>query len=328
MITRSHTHREGNIKMAFTLDSCLKIIPDFSGNRSELHKFLSCCEIVVNSTKPEDHPVFLNIVKTKLSGLAYNLIKYKTFASWTELKKCLLEQFSDSRSIAQLQSDLINARQSPKESVRAFGNRIERLLYELNDACILSEGIASKNLIGNLNEKIAFSSFVEGLVADLRIIIKASNFKTLSSAVDAAVNEERMQNSRSNQNKNSKPQNAFSNKTNNNSSNNNYQTSNCSYCNRKGHKTSDCFFKRANDSQNSSNYSSFPSKNILTTNQACAYCKKTGHHIRDCFKKKKADEFKAKFAPSSSSSAPSNSQYSGNGRREETTAAVTRVQNL
>lgn len=256
------------------IDVAIKMIPEFDGNRVNLHRFITCCDIVDEELCPEtDEGLLLNIIKTKLTGSAYNNTKHKTFANWLELKNILAENFSDKRTIPQVQSELLNVRQLPNEDVRAYANRVEKLLFELNDVCIESEGEVAKASIENLNSKSALRGFVEGLNSSIRLIVKASRFKTLTEAIDGAVDEERnvnAQKSKFNSKSYSKP------------------FLKCSFCHKSGHKYENCF-SRNNNLQVLPKFSKHEIKSeskIFKINITCSYCKKEGHHIRDCYKRK------------------------------------------
>lgn len=264
------------------INMALKIIPEFSGNRSEFHKFVSCCDIMSTSlTSDADKALLAKIIITKLSGPAYHLIKYKSVTKWADLKVLLQEQFLESRSIAQLQLELLNCRQGNNESVRDFANKIEQLLNDLNDACIASQGPESATLIQNLNQKSAYQAFTQGLNYQYKVLIKASRFTTLTEAISAAVEEERLNNVLGHK------------KTENKSTG----RSKCHFCSKLGHLEKDCFIKRNQTQGAHAQIPSIPYKREIkqetTVNTiTCAYCKKPGHHIRECYKKKRADEFK------------------------------------
>lgn len=277
-------------KMAFSLETALKIIPEFKGVRTELHKFISCCDVVAANTKDDAKPLLLSVIQTRLGGSAYNLVKHRNFANWNELKLCLQDQFLETRSISQLQTDLINCKQSYNESAREFGTRIEKLLSDLNDACISCEGPGSRAVIESLNSKMAFNSFVEGLNFSLRLIIKASRFNSLNAAIESAVEEERIQVSKNlKQKQNSNPKTNFVTHFKPKHSG----IKKCDFCGKTGHLESECF-KKSSPSQSLPQFHKRDIKSEVLINQllSCAYCKKIGHHIRDCFKKKRADEFK------------------------------------
>lgn len=210
------------------IDVAIKMIPEFDGDRSSLSRFIMCYDIVDEELYPEtDDELILNVIKTKLSGSAYNAIKHKYFADWKALKKILKDQFSEKRTIAQIQSALLNVRQYSNEDIRSYANRVERLLSELNDVCIEKEGEddKAKQVMENLNSRSALRGFAEGLNSNVKLVIKVSRFTTLSSAIDTAVEKELI-------NASSKPKfYRLQNKT----------VPKYTYCGKVGHKYENCF---------------------------------------------------------------------------------------
>lgn len=131
---------ENENEMTFSLEIALRMIPEFSGNKDDFHKFLTCCEIVYAMCTTNGHKTsLLNVIKTKLNGPAYNLIKYRTFETFDSLKQALSEQYAEKRTVAQIQSELLNCKQG-KDDVREFANKIEKITSDLTDACIKSQG--------------------------------------------------------------------------------------------------------------------------------------------------------------------------------------------
>lgn len=261
-----------NEEMPFSVEIALKMIPEFNGDRNQLHRFITCCDIVGASvTSQVQTAQFLNVIKCKLTGTAYNVIKYRDFLDWASLKLELQNQYLERRTIAQLQRELLGNRQQPNEDIRTFANRLERLTADLNDACIASEGEEATHVIQNLNNKSCLKAFQEGLLEPVKIIIKASRFTTFNEAVESAVEEERI----INQNK------LFS----------KFQTKNdkkiikCFKCNKLGHIAENC---RSNFT---TSLPSYPRRDEIKQemprkiNIICAYCKKPGHHISTCYRK-------------------------------------------
>lgn len=263
---------------SFSMESALKLIPEFKGEREELHRFISCCNIVsANAISVTHKRQFINLVKCKLIGPAYNFIKYRDFTTWEDLRNTLQEQLLERRTIAQLQTELLSSRQKPNESVREFSNRLERITADLTDACIASEGQAAAGIIENLNSKSCLKAFVEGLLDPLKILIKASRFSTFRDAVENTVEEERIQ-------EQSKAfQNFKSNGYSQGKTQKNYKIQ-CFKCKKNGHTADKCFSKMP----------SFPrweqNTNYANIRIICHYCKKPGHLIKDCYKKQNADK--------------------------------------
>ncbi|KAG5871905.1 hypothetical protein JTB14_017957 [Gonioctena quinquepunctata] len=88
-----------------------------------------------------------------------------------------------------------------------------------------------RETIESLNKKSERKAFIDGLNTSICLIMKASRFSTLTSAIEAAVEEER--------NMSSEPQNKFS--------QNKFK---CRKCHKGNHKTEDCYFNKPPASSN------------------------------------------------------------------------------
>lgn len=79
---------------------------------------------------------------------------------------------------------LVTAKQQQFESDMEYSNRVERLLSDLNSACI-SPGTAENisKPIRDLNARTALRAYLEGAYKI------ASRYTTLKSAIDAAISE-------------------------------------------------------------------------------------------------------------------------------------------
>jgi hypothetical protein len=211
--------------MANTLDKsfAFKAIPEFSGKSEELYRFTNICDSINKKLiEEEDKEDLVAIIKCKLVGPAYDVVKYDndSMKEWADLKKTLQENFMELISSEQLQAELLQAQQRHSESVREFGTRIEHTLANLNDACIHQEGIEFAQTIKNINEKQALRAFVEGLKSPIKLVIKASRFKKLKEAIANAVEEEKTSAYYNNIHKTNNP--SFGNNSNRNRSNNQY----------------------------------------------------------------------------------------------------------
>ncbi|KAG5881769.1 hypothetical protein JTB14_021139 [Gonioctena quinquepunctata] len=92
-------------------DFAMKIIPEFNGDRN-----------LGQADLARDEPTLINIVKSKLSGTAYYIVKYKDFEHWADLRQQLQAEFLERRTIGQLQSELLNIRQNFTEDVKLDNN--------------------------------------------------------------------------------------------------------------------------------------------------------------------------------------------------------------
>lgn len=309
--------------MAFSVDLGIKFIPEYDGSPQELDRFFLNADLLYKTlTDNKEKKLFVEFAKCRLRGKAFNFIKYKNIENWDEFKKELRGQFSEAKSVEQLQVELVQIRQFRNEDVKIYGNRVEQTLSQLNDACILREGTDSSELIQKMNSNTALKAFQDGLKDPIKIIIKACRFTSLRESITKAIEEELSLN-------NNKMINPF----------HNYNEQNkiikCQICQRFGHIATNCVsFRNQNRSQfhNTSNYNnnsnifrpSFNSTSNFNQNQKpnqsnyrnfsqnlnkseqkpnlssttyfnrsvnqmfinCGYCRKNGHHIRDCNKRK------------------------------------------
>lgn len=311
-------------EMPFHLDVAIKMIPEFDGSKVNLHRFISCCDIVKKTaTTAANQSSLLDVIKTKLTGSAYNIIKYNEFDTWDDLKESLLEQYLEKRTISQIQSELIGIFQNQSESVQEYANRVERLCSDLNDACIASEGVEASATIRNLNAKLTLQAFVEGLKSPLKLIIKASRFDTFHEAVQGACQEERLTLMSKQSKPYSQPQARF---------NNNKQAQKCFTCGKTGHIQSQCYQKQANPFPRYPVSHPRPQPHIKEESNArvnqititCRYCKKVGHAIEECRKRKYNNERRAQQSdpPRQSSANAPRQQGPGNDSRPGTSGNV------
>lgn len=82
----------------------------FEGKSSEVHRFLSCCQVVHDPlTTPESKTQFIKLIKARTSARAYDIRRYKKFIDFDTLSKEFQKQFLPKKSLGQLQTQLISA---------------------------------------------------------------------------------------------------------------------------------------------------------------------------------------------------------------------------
>ena len=262
---------ESNKMSTFDINTMLIIVPDYDGTPSLLHKFLTCCDIVQKTlTTAKDQEMFLQVLPSKLSGRAYELIKYNEYETFDALKKDLQNQFLDTKSLEQLQNDLVNAKQGPSEEEQTYALRVEQLLSDLNSACNQGNmSAATFEPIRQLNSRTAFRAFQEGLRSPLKLLIKASRYLTLKEAIEASIIEGKLI-------KRDSPK-TFPNVQNKNS--NKF----CPQCKRSGHSYQECRSKLLCNKCKRIGHSADQCRvntQIHTTNIICNFCKTSGHSIK------------------------------------------------
>lgn len=255
-----------NINMAqpaeLKIEIVIRFIPEFDGEKSKLHKFLNCCDVMASTyTRPEDQQMLLNTIKSKLSSKAYDSVKYKTYNTWNDLKKLLTDQFTDRKTANSINQTLSRVTQNYNEDVRTYANRIEKLYSELIEATVREQGQTTLTFAEQIYKDLALKRFIEGLVPSIRAIIKPTKFQTLEMAVEAALEEELLLKLKNhhiskpsfNQNKSS----GFF----------------CKRCKKAGHRAENC-------------YSNISKDNLQRKiHLMCNYCKKSNHTIKYCRKR-------------------------------------------
>lgn len=317
-----------SIDMSF-IDQALKLIPEYDGSVEELDRFLLNANVSFSKIEKEklanEESIFVEFIKGRLKGKAFDYIKYKTMKTWKEIEDALSEQFGQRKSVEQLQLELGNCNQNYNEDVKSYANRLEQCLSKLIDGTVKREGIENATIIQNIHTKTALRVFQDGLHnKDIRVVIKACRFTKLQEAISQAIEEEL--NSANNSNKN-------------NSNHFNQTRIQCQLCRKNGHNAQNCYlfnsrnqnnsfspnFNRYNSkfqnnsntnirssfnssananqthNQNTSNYRNFSqghnrsnpnlssttyfNRSVHSLSLICSYCRKNGHHISYCRKR-------------------------------------------
>lgn len=265
--------KSSKYNMSFSVDNFLKIVPMFDGKPSEVHRFLSCCQVVhAPLITPEARTQFIELLKARTSGRAYDVLRYKKFTDFDTLSKEFQKQFLPKKSLGQLQTQLISARQFHTESVCEFSNRIEQFLSDINSVSHQTDTDDElPATILQFNEQTALTAFQEGLKEPIKTIVKACRFKELNAAITFAVSEDtlspnRVQLQKKNFNCNScgKPGHFAK----------DCKVKFCEYCKKSGHVSRECRNKN-------SNVSKTPGR-VNHIEIECRYCKKKGHVIENC----------------------------------------------
>lgn len=211
---------------SLTIPEALRLVPEFDRNNAQLHQFLNACETVLTLIAEKYKVNFYKVLRLKLKDKAYDIIKYEELKEFKDLKTKLIAQFIETRSLETIQVELVTAKQHQFESDVEYSIRVERLLSDLNSACI-SSGTAENisKPIRDLNARRALRAYQEGLREPLKLLVKASRYTTLKSAIDAAIFEGKQCPINIEIKQRTKTQNL---------------TKSCSHCHRSGHTLEEC----------------------------------------------------------------------------------------
>jgi hypothetical protein len=172
--------------LKFNYNLCLKIIPNYGGAFTHLKKFLDTADVMAATcTTQTEKTLFLTILLSKLTGIAYKLTVRNEFKTYENLKAALRQHFGRHRSIAQLQAELTKQKQF--NDVREFVAEITSALSTLNEAIRESEGMELTDEILKLNEMMAMRTFMTNLEPSISIIVRSKGPTTLAEAIEIAL---------------------------------------------------------------------------------------------------------------------------------------------
>lgn len=251
-----------NIMSKLDVSFALKFIPEFDATKAtcSVSQFIACCDTVYNLTVETDRDNFVNLLHTKLRGKAYSILEYNPTFKWTEIKKELKKLFLENRTYEGILSELLNCKQNT-DTVVTFANKVEKLLSDLNSACVQLLGDANAVHVRILNERIALKGFEDGLKSGLKLLVKARAYKTLHDATTYAIIEDKQ-----------------------------YVESHSKYSNNTNVPHATKKFNSSNSSNSSPNtpnradIKKEPKASFQGTKLFCSYCKKKGHTLEKCRK--------------------------------------------
>lgn len=267
---------EVNNRSFINLDTAVKLIKEFDGNKKELiSEFVDTCDMAYDSVRAEDQELLFRIIRTKITGKARNLIKYRHFVDWDDMKDHLEEIFAEKRSVSHWQLELNSVKQNKGESVLSYSNKIEKYLSNLLDASTVGKTAEESLTISEVLKTQALNVFLQGLQEPLKIHVKSRNPDTLEIAVEYARAEERELLS----NKESLKFFGYKVKEEN-------PVRKCYICNKTNHTASSCYQRKFSQPPNK-NFSNVhvkrePRMFAMESNNVCFYCKRPNHKISEC----------------------------------------------
>lgn len=181
-----------NMSEKFDAKTASSLLPIMDGSENATLQLINGIEWY-NAILDEAGKLLLTtyVLKTRLSGSAKIRLK-SSYASNDLLVTDLRLHFTTKKSATALSSKLNNIKQGQK-SVEEFGKTIEELMTDLTISQSGGDsGVA--DILRPVNEKIAINSFANGLQNyELRTIVKARNYDTLSEAICGAKDEDSVQ---------------------------------------------------------------------------------------------------------------------------------------
>lgn len=182
--------------MAFNAEF-LKCIPEFDGNPTELHRFISTSDSIINNFYDRANPAsfmntfILNSIINRLSGTAKLVANIQNVSTWQELKTTLYSHFADQRDEACLNRDLIMLKQIQNETPQQFHDKCLQLL---NTICsyidIHEQTVEARTLKREFYLTLTLRTFLSGLREPLGTTIRSMKPSNLNEALQFIVQEE------------------------------------------------------------------------------------------------------------------------------------------
>jgi hypothetical protein len=157
-------------------------IPEFNGTNRELEKFLNSCDYVYRfvDKNPLAQNDFIHFISTKLDSTTFNFFKRNNFSNYVALKEALIKKFRSKKTRYQLNSEILQLKKHPFESMEHYllkledlGKDLEMILNEewtnfpsivekeVNDTLLDSLRINSTNRFKSIFDNRKFVNFKE-----------------------------------------------------------------------------------------------------------------------------------------------------------------------
>lgn len=242
-------------------ETAVKLIPLYGDARNDdLQAYIDAVSFVVDNCESSDKKKYLSIAKIRLRGEVGSAVRRNELETWSELKQFLRDRGDKQQSDSYLEDQLICIKQHPRETVREFSDRIEKLGHKLIIA-LAKNGIDSK-AAETSTERRMHKSFSKGIREPIKSILMNRKTTSFNDAVkDALSLELDLEEDRSMESK--KRMSNYTGRTGNDKR--------CFSCNKFGHKAVDC---RSRQNTNV--------KTVANTSNVCYNCGKLGHYARDC----------------------------------------------
>lgn len=267
-------------KNTLHIDTLLKFVDSYDGNRDDLSSWLTNCDRAFALAKEDQKLILFSFVQNRLKDRAQSTCSNTIFEDWEDLKDFLKSRFGNRKHHSHLLTELQTCKQIYTETVAQYINRIETCLKRLLSS-VKQANIDPNLLPGEVAyiNKLALHAFLIGISNNISQVLRSREPQSLNDAFNMALEEEKFHIT---QNK----------------------TKHCNKCNRDGHTTFNCRrnfsnnnnYKPPFNNNNNNNYKSYDkNKHVLVLTKQklfCKYCKKQGHLMEKCFKKQRIDQIK------------------------------------
>lgn len=235
-----------NQEMALPISDILNGIPKFSDSQDAIRQFVADVDLMHQICAENQKQTILTIVKSRLTT-AYKLGNVQD-DTWAAIKTKIREKYRSTISFETAQERLLSIKQSPKENLDVYAERVRKLLDSLNSSVTSDESRI-------MNEQLAIRKFKQNILDEkVRLMALSFEHKSLYEAIAHATEKREamlssnVQNEKNEPKSNNKPK--FNNK--NNEKNTDKSNQQCSYCKKTNHSSEKCFYRPKSAEHNDS----------------------------------------------------------------------------
>ena len=172
-----------------SVQHAIPLLTSFDGtNPKEIFEFIEKAESALKVVDPGQKTIFFTAIKAKLCKDAAQVVRHQNPNNWSDLKKFLLEYYTNKKSLNKRIVDLSLLKQGISMSVRDFANKIQ-LQYEGIKQIIEFE---HRNIGDGLYliDDIVLKTFLDGLIYEISIVVRAQQPRDFNQALEIAMKTE------------------------------------------------------------------------------------------------------------------------------------------
>jgi hypothetical protein len=136
-----------------SISEAMKLISQpFDGDKKKLKEFIDNVSTAFELIKPDQRPLLLKFVKTKITGEARSKLLVRDLTStWVDVRRILEENYDIKRTLDYYACRMFSSRQGPNENIASWSSRINTMQSELREAayrmCSEEEMVGALSLI-------------------------------------------------------------------------------------------------------------------------------------------------------------------------------------
>lgn len=171
----------------------LKMIPEFSGDIELLPRFIATCDKLIskfyNTVDPTDfqNDYLMDSILAKVKGDAQKNISSCILNTWSDLKRALINTYSDKRDIHSLVIEMCTMKQHG-ESVFDFYNSVQTFI-NLQVSYIANHNLAGSEYIKKFVADLALRTLLRGLKEPLGSLMRTKNPRDMNEALSILIND-------------------------------------------------------------------------------------------------------------------------------------------